>query len=361
MVWRTIMPNGDVTMPAKQHIKQLSKTKARQHARRLRQEIERHDYLYYVEGRPEISDSRYERLKHELFTIERTFPDLIIPGNPAQWVGGKPKTASGSVRHKSPMFSLEAISTEAEFRRFYEHCCERLGKRKLWLVAEPNYDGLSAELAYWRGELASAATRGDGETGEDVTANVRTIRELPAQLRRRKNVSIPQRLVVRGEVYMDKQAFAMVNRRRKERNEKTFANSRLAAAGSLRQLDPKVTARRPLRILFWELVEYSHANIATHWRRLQELKKLGLPVDRRVALLRSPNQAVAYYKKLRNQRNRLPYVIDGTVFKANEVGDQKRLGTCPTSPRWAVAWKFAAHPKVARIKKAGPKAVAGTR
>lgn len=265
----------------------------------------------------------------------------------------------GTVRHWSPMFSLEAINTEAEFRRFYMHCTERLGQRELALVAEPKYDGLSAELAYWRGKLASAAMRGDGETGEDITANVRTIRELPVQLPKRKGVMIPQRLVVRGEIYMDKQAFTRLNRRQNARDEEIFANPRNAAASTMHQLDPKLIAARPLRILFWELVEHSGTNIATHWQGLQVLKKLGLPVDRRVALLRSPHQAVAYYRKLRDERERLPYDIDGTVFKANDVGDQKKLGTRATNPRWAVAWEFAPRGEATRIKKARRRA--GTR
>jgi DNA ligase (NAD+) len=329
----------------------FSKAHARQRAQRLRRQIERHDFLYHVEENPVISDSHYDRLRQKLLAIERQYPDLTTPDSPTQRVGAEPRSEFGSVRHKSPMLSLEAVGGAEEFRRFYDNCCERLGKQEICIVAEPKCSGLSVELAYWYGQLASAATRGDGETGEDVTANVRTIRELPLQLPKRKGVSIPRRLVVRGEVYMEKKAFAKLNHRREEHGEKAFANPRNAAASSLRQLDPKVTAGRPLRILFWEVIEHSGPDLETHWQRLQELKRLGLPVDCRVALLQSPEEAIEYFEQLRAERDRLPYEIDGCVFKVNDDGDQRQLGTHTANPRWAVAWKFAARRAVTRIRK----------
>jgi DNA ligase (NAD+) len=338
-------------MTATKSTTKLSKAEARLRTQRLRKQIERHDFLYHVEDNPKIPDAQYDKLKQELIALEKQIPDLVTASSPTQRVGGEPRKEFGTVRHKAPMLSLESISDQAAFGRFYENCCERLGRKKLSLVGEPKYDGLSVELAYWRGELASAATRGDGETGEDVTANVRTIRGLPLQLRKRKGVSIPHRLVARGEVYMEKKAFEKFNRQQEKLGKKTFANPRNAAAGSLRQLNSNITAGRPLRIRFWEVIEHSGPNLETHWQRLQELKKLGLPVDRRVALLQSPKNALEFHRHLQENRNTLAYEIDGCVFKANDVGDQFKLGTRAASPRWAVAWKFSARREVTRIKK----------
>lgn len=338
-------------MSAAPSIKNISHTTARRRARHLRKKIAANNRLYYGEDNPGISDAHYDRLKQELIALENKFPDLITPDSPTRTVGNSPRKSFATVHHKAPMLSLEAISTEDEFTRFYQHCCDRLRKQKISLVAEPKYDGLSLELAYWRGRLASAATRGDGETGEDVTANLATIPDLPVELRKHKGVPIPKRLVVRGEVYMEKKAFAKFNRGQADHGDKTFANPRNAAAGSVRQLDPQVTASRPLRILFWAVIEHSGARLKTHWQRLQALKKLGLPVDRRVVRVRSVKQAIAYHHKTRRERDGLPYEIDGTVFKANEVSDRNQLGTRSANPRWAVAWKFAARREVTRIKK----------
>ncbi len=318
-----------------------SKGAARQRARKLRASLRRHDARYHAADAPEISDATYDQRKRRLRKLERRFPELATPRSPTQQVGSEPRQEFGTVQHRAPMLSLESVRNETEFREFYAHCCARLAQATIGVVAEPKYDGLSIELAYWRGELASAATRGDGRIGEDVTANVRTIRNLPLKLPKQAGLVIPRQLVVRGEIYLEKKAFAKVNRQRQQHGETAFLSPRHAAASSVRQLDPKVTAGRPLKILFWELVEHSGATLATHWQQLQALKALGLAVDRRVRLLSSANQAVRYFHRLERQRAGLPYEIDGTVFKVNDVGNQQELGLRLTNPRWAVAWKFA--------------------
>ena len=333
------------------NIPELHKSEARRRARALRKQIAHHDARYYVQDDPVISDAEYDNLKGGLIAIEGKYPSLITPDSPTQRVGGQPRKEFGTVRHRSPMLSLETVGKEAEFMQFYRHCCRRLGKNRVSLVAEPKFDGLSIEVAFWKGALASASTRGSGEEGEDVTCNVRTIRDLPLRLVRHNGTSIPKRLVLRGEVYMDKAAFEQFNLAQSRNGGKTFANPRNAAAGSLRQLDPRISETRPLRIIFWEVVEHSGSTLDSHWQRLQNLKKMGLRVSKRIALLQFPKQAFEYYGKLRDAREELPYEIDGCVFKVNEAAGQRKLGQRAANPRWAVAWKFASRQQTTRIKR----------
>jgi DNA ligase (NAD+) len=229
-----------------------TKAEARKRARELRDEINEHDYRYYVLGDPEISDAEYDELEQELAAIEDEYPELVTADSPTQRVGGPPRAKLGAVEHEAPMLSLQAIQEEKGFRRFVRACKERLDKQRLSLVAEHKYDGLSVELVYDQGRLVSASTRGDGQTGEEVTENVRTIREVVLRLRG-DEVSVPRHLTVRGKVYMEKKAFDEFSRHQEREGKKTFVNPRNAAAGSLRQLDPAVTARRPLRIFLYEI------------------------------------------------------------------------------------------------------------
>ncbi len=237
----------------------MNKRQAEQRAEALREEIAYHNHRYYVKNDPVISDEEYDQLKAELEGIEEAYPELVTPDSPTQRVGGEPLEELGTLSHETPMLSLQAVQKEEAFRRFYGTCRKELNKVRVSLVAEPKYDGASVELIYDRGLLSSGATRGDGDTGEDVTSNIRTIREIPLRIPSNKKVSVPEHLVVRGEVYMEKEEFEAFNRRLEKKGKRTFANPRNAAAGSLRQLDPRITAERPLRIFFWKIAPSSRA------------------------------------------------------------------------------------------------------
>jgi DNA ligase (NAD+) len=247
-------------------------------AEELRGELGEHNYRYYVLDAPTVSDKEYDDLLVELRAIEEKFPDLVTPDSPTQRVGGQPREGFATVRHEVPMSSLLSIFDEADMRRFYDTCQDELGRPDVPLVAEPKYDGLSLELVYDRGLLVSAATRGDGATGEDVTANARTIDEVPLRLREGA-ARAPEHLVVRGEVLMFKKEFAAFNRRAEEAGEKTFANPRNAAAGSLRQLDWRITATRPLSFMAYEALVPGPQPWATHQEKLAALAALGFEVN----------------------------------------------------------------------------------
>jgi len=321
------------------NVETMTKAEAAGRAEALRAEIERHNHLYYVLDSPEISDAQYDALMLELRAIEEKWPDLVTPESPTQRVGGQPREGFATLRHPLPMRSLLSIVGEDEMRRFYETCQEELGDQEVPLVAEPKYDGVSVEIVYDGGRLTSASTRGDGVTGEDVTANVRTVSEVP--LRLRKNGSpVPTHLVVRGEVYMEKAEFAELNRRQAEAGEKVFANPRNAAAGSLRQLDPRITAGRPLRIFFWEWTAASTFRPPTQWECLEGMKAIGLKTCRESKRLRSVGEAIAWHHALETRREDVAYEIDGAVFKVDKLADHERLGERSANPRWAVAYKF---------------------
>ncbi len=338
-----------------ERVEQMAKHQARERAEELRDRIEHHNYRYYVLDDPEISDPEYDELKRELEAIEEKFPDLVTPDSPTRRVGAEPLAELGTAEHETPMLSLQSIQEEDEFRRFCQRCCDELDLERLSLVAEPKYDGLSVELTYEDGSLVRAATRGDGRTGEDVTENVKTINEVLLRLQPPDDdVSVPRHLVVRGEVYMNKQEFAEFNRRQQEAGEKTFANPRNAAAGSLRQLDPRVTAERPLRIFFYEVGPSASHRPDSQWQCLEMMKSLGLKTNPRCELIQCVDAAVEYHQKTAEQREDLPYEIDGCVFKVNKLEHHESLGTRAASPRWAVAWKFPARRKTTRIKDIKP-------
>ena len=326
----------------------VAKAEAAKRAEELRRRIEHHNYRYYVLDDPEISDAEYDDLVRELWTIEERWPDLVTPDSPTQRVGGRPREGFQAVRHETPMRSLLSIFDEEEMRRFYETCQSELGQDRVPLVGEPKYDGVSIEIVYDKGRLVSAATRGDGNAGEDVTANVRTISEVPLRLRAGK-VKIPDHLVVRGEVLMLKKEFAALNREAEAKGEKIFANPRNAAAGSLRQLDPRITAGRPLRIFFWEIAPSSSWQPETQWEALEAMRDLGLktcPVSRRIG---SVEEAIRWHHDLEARRDSLDFEIDGCVFKVDRLADHERLGMRAANPRWAVAYKFTPRQKTTRI------------
>jgi DNA ligase (NAD+) len=327
----------------------LGKSAARKRARDLREEIRRHDHRYYVEDDPAISDAEYDALKSELIAIERQYPDLVTDDSPTQRVGGPPREALGTIEHDTPMLSLQAVESEEQFRHFHDTSKDELGKRRVAMVGEPKYDGLSVELVYDNGSLTSAATRGDGTTGEDVTANVKTIREVALVLRG-GDAPVPRHLVARGEVYMAKEDFRAFNDRQRREGGKTFANPRNAAAGSLRQLDPKITAARPLRVFFWEIAPTSTGRPKSQWQSLRRLKALGLKTNPQPRRFEGPDEAVEWFRAMQDRRKRLPYEIDGCVFKVDRLDDHDRLGARASNPRWAIAWKFPSRRATTRIK-----------
>jgi DNA ligase (NAD+) len=342
-----------LTVAKHKDVSAMTRAEAAGRAETLRAEIERHNYLYHVLDSPEVSDAEYDALVLELRAIEQQWPDLVTTDSPTQRVGGQPREGFATLRHELPMRSLLSIFGEDEMRRFHETCQEELGQAEVPLVAEPKYDGVSIEIVYDNGRLASAATRGDGITGEDVTANVRTISEVPLRLRR-GTVRIPEHLVVRGEVYMQKKEFADLNRRQEEAGDKTFANPRNAAAGSLRQLDPRITARRPLRIFFWEWTAASSWRPPTQWECLEGMKALGLKTCPQSTRLATADEAVRWHHDLEARRDGLPYEIDGAVFKVDRLADHDRLGERAANPRWAVAYKFTPRQQTTVIREIRP-------
>ena len=330
----------------------LSGASARRRAIYLRREINRNDHLYYVLDAPVISDAEYDELKQQLIAIEERLPQLRTPDSPTQRVGGAPRQGVATIAHETPMLSIQSIWTEEDFRHFYDTCCQELHRKSCNLVGEPKYDGLSLELIYENRELVSTSTRGDGYSGEDVTANVKTIREIPLKIRPRLNngkAQAPHHIVLRGEVYMDKKEFGQFNRRQEDLGAKTFANPRNAAAGSLRQLDPRITAKRPLHIFLWEVAPATRGRPASQWQCLQFIEELGFKRNPNANRFESVDAAVQWFQKMKRRRESLPYEIDGCVFKVDDLADQERLGTRAADPRWEIAWKFPPLQEATRI------------
>ncbi len=302
---------------------------------RLRQTIREHDYRYYVLDRPAISDEHYDRLFAELAALERAHPGLATADSPTQRVAGAPSARFASVRHVAPMLSLDAIAGELAVQRFGEVTARALHRSGTW-VLEPKYDGLSVELVYEGGRLVSASTRGDGERGEDVTANVRTIRGLPLALRGRP----PARLAVRGEVIMRPSAFRALNTALAKQQKPVFANPRNAAAGSLRQLDPAVTRARPLEVVVYDILAVEGARWRTASQAISALHDLGLPTSS-LHRARAPIRSIAaYHADLEARRDALDLEVDGIVIKLEDLAGRDRLGATARHPRWACAWKF---------------------
>ncbi len=304
----------------------------------LRDEIRRHDYLYYVKDRPAISDSQYDRLFRELVELEQAHPELVTPDSPSQRVGAPPLEELLKVPHEQPMLSLDSIVEQREVQAFDQRMKRELETPSVEYSAEPKFDGLSVELMYDHGIFTRGATRGDGTTGEDVTVNLRTIRSLPLQLHAQSG--LPDHLVVRGEVYMRLDDFHALNRRITERGDDAFANPRNAAAGSLRQLDSTIAATRPLVVTCYEIMAASMPVPPTHWGELETLVQWGLPAPVLRRLCASIDEVTAFHRETESVRDQLPYEIDGVVVKVNRRDWQGRLGMKSRSPRWAIAYKF---------------------
>ena len=308
----------------------------------LRRTINDHNYNYYVLDNPIISDIEYDTLLRELDTLETKRPDLITTDSPTQRVGAAPLAAFTSVEHSIPMLSLENAMNSDELIAYYDRTKKGLGEiGDIQFVAEPKLDGIGVELIYQDGSLIRGLTRGDGTMGEDITQNIKTIRSKPLALRNDKR-NFPNLLEVRGEVFMLKKDFQKLNMAREDSNEPLFANPRNAAAGSLRQLDPSITAKRPLSIFCYEAGNITGDTFSSHKDFLSALAEWGFPVNNEIALTNDVDQMLSYHKKLEDKRNNLPYEIDGTVFKVNNIDQRNILGTRSRSPRWAIAGKFKA-------------------
>ena len=332
------------------------------HVARLRAALHHHAHRYYVLDEPQVPDAEYDRLFHELQAIEQAHPELVTPDSPTQRVGGKPLDAFASVRHAVPMLSIRTeTDTEASGAKNFDTRVRRelgLGDDAppVEYVAEPKFDGLAINLRYEQGVLVQAATRGDGETGEEVTQNIRTIGQIPLRI----TGKIPPVLEVRGEVYMRRDDFEALNERQREKiaqgakGEKTFVNPRNAAAGAVRQLDPAIAALRPLSFFAYGLGEITPAeqggpDFKTHFDMLNTLKSWGFPVSDLVGIARGATELVAYHQRVGQQRDSLGFDIDGVVYKVNSIALQRQMGFVTREPRWAVAHKYPAQEQLTTV------------
>ncbi len=319
---------------------------------KLREALHWHNYLYYVLDEPEVSDAQYDRLMRELTDLETAYPELIEPDSPTQRVGAPPLEKFETASHTVPMLSLENAFDEEEVLAFDQRVRRFLGTdSQLLYTGEPKLDGVAVELVYQDGRLTEASTRGDGYIGEVVTANVRTIRAVPLVLLDTASVTVPSRLEVRGEVFIPIEGFEQLNKERLGQGEQTFANPRNAAAGSLRQLDSGITAKRPLDIFCYGVGMVTDLEFASHRETLQALKALGFRVNPDIKPQTGIEEILGYYKELLDRRHGFRYEIDGMVIKVDDLALQKRLGEKSRSPRWALAYKFPAIQETSRVLK----------
>lgn len=318
----------------------MDKTAALKKHQELAKAIRHHDLLYYQYDSPEITDAEYDQLRLALEAIEKQFPELATADSPTQRVGATLSTGFEKLEHKTPMLSLANAFNTEETNEFINRIQRFLGiaeGQDIELVGEPKIDGLSLSLTYRNGELVSGATRGDGMIGENITDNVKTIKDIPHKL---TGTNIPRDLEIRGEIYMRKDEFNQLNEAREAAGEKLFANPRNAAAGSVRQLDPSITASRKLHFFAYGSGEFTNDSRATHWQFLQQLKNWGFIINEHIKLLKTNTDVSEFYTVINNLRPDLQYDIDGIVFKVNDFALQKRLGFIARSPRWAIARKF---------------------
>ena len=308
----------------------------------LRKTLRQYEYEYHVLDNPTVPDSEYDRLFHQLKALELEHPEFLTSDSPTQRVGAKPLSGFSQIRHEIPMLSLDNAFSDEEFYAFVKRIEDRLIvlPKPLTFCCELKLDGLAVSILYVNGVLTQAATRGDGTTGEDITANIRTIRNIPLQL---LTDNPPARLEVRGEVFMPHAGFERLNEYALEHGEKTFANPRNAAAGSLRQLDPNITSKRPLVLNAYGIGIAEGVELPnTHYARLQWLKSIGIPVNPEIRLCNGTNEVLDFYRDIQNKRSSLGYDIDGTVLKMNNIALQNELGFISKAPRWAIAYKFPA-------------------
>ncbi len=334
-------------------VEDLTERQARGEHKRLADEIGHHDKLYHEKDAPEISDAEYDKLRTRLKAIEAKFPQLVDMFSPTQRVAPTPTTAFSKVTHRRPMLSLDNAFTDEELQGFLDRVRRGLEREtdlkpdtEIGFSCEAKIDGLSISLRYENGEFVQGATRGDGTTGEDVTANLRTIKDIPQKL---KGKGVPTSLDVRGEVYMERQAFLELNERQIAAGEKAYVNPRNTAAGSLRQLDPEITAERPLRFFAYAWGEAEPRSWKTHSEYLQLLKSWGFKTNPLTTLCHTGDAVRGFYKKIGEERPDLPYDIDGVVYKVDRIDWQERLGFVSRAPRWAIAHKFPAEQARTRL------------
>jgi DNA ligase (NAD+) len=330
----------------------LTERQARAEHKRLAEEIAHHDKLYHEQDSPEISDADYDKLRQRLKAVEARFPQLVDMFSPTQQVAPTPTTAFAKVRHARPMLSLDNAFSEEDLQAFFDRLRRALEREtdlkpdaEIALACEPKIDGLSISLRYENGVFTVGATRGDGTTGEDVTANLRTVKDIPHKLKGK----FPKAIDVRGEIYMERKAFEEMNKRQEAAGEKVFANPRNAAAGSLRQLDAGITATRPLRFFAYAWGEAEPRSWKTHSEYLKLLRDWGFRVNPLSKLCRTPEQVREFYRKMSVERPSLPYDIDGVVYKVDRIDWQERLGFVSRAPRWAMAHKFPAEQARTRL------------
>ncbi|MCF7482666.1 NAD-dependent DNA ligase LigA [Vibrio sp. J1-1] len=314
----------------------------------LKESLHYHAVRYYVEDNPEIPDAEYDRLMRELLDIEAQHPDLVTVDSPSQRVGGKPLSEFSEVKHEVPMLSLDNAFDDSELDSFHKRAQDRVGNQSVkQYCCEPKLDGLAVSLLYENGVLVQAATRGDGTTGENITENVRTINAIPLKLR---GNDWPERLEVRGEVFMPKAGFEQLNELARQKGYKVFVNPRNAAAGSLRQLDSRVTASRPLSFYAYSVGVVQGADLASsHYERFLQIKSWGLPMCPETKRVDSLADVKAYYQDILQRRDALPYEIDGVVIKIDDIAIQERLGFVARAPRWAIAYKFPAQEEITTL------------
>jgi DNA ligase (NAD+) len=326
---------------------QLTEAQAKRELARLAREIAKHDELYYAKDAPVISDAAYDALRHRNAAVEARFPHLVRPDSPSLRVGAEPAEGFAKVTHAVPMLSLDNAFEESDIEKFFARVRRFLKlapDAAIDIVGEPKIDGLSISLRYEVGRFLVGATRGDGITGENVTANLKTIADVPKTL-----THAPEAFEVRGEVYMRRDEFLKLNAAREIRGEPPFANPRNAAAGSLRQLDPKITAERKLHFFAYAWGESGAPPAKTHWDFLSHLEHRGFKVNPLAKLCHSPDEAIAFYREIGETRASLPYDIDGVVYKVNRIDWQDRLGMVSRAPRWAIAHKFPAEQAKTRL------------
>ncbi len=331
-------PYKKTPFPEFKKISEVKKKEASDEAALLREAINDHDYLYYVKNKPVIADSEYDRLFHRLEEIESRFPDLAVEVSPTRRVGYTVMDKLPKKKHKAPMLSLDSAVEERKIRKFLDDLKKKNDGEFPEIMAEPKFDGLSLEVTYKEGVFEYAATRGDGETGEDVSENAKTISTIPLKLQ--ENSELPESISLRGEVFMDKEGFEALNRQQIEHGEEPFANARNAAAGTLRQLDSKKVADKPLDIFFYEVLASDGKGFEKHEQMLNHLPEWGLKVNSESQKCRSEEDVKKFYNELKEKRDELPYEIDGMVLKTNNIPWRKVLGERQRNPRWAYAWKF---------------------
>lgn len=314
--------------------------KVEKRAEELREIIEYHNYRYHTLQDPEISDREYDLLVRELLELETAFPRLQTPDSPTRRIGAAPSDEFNRVTHSHPMLSLQNAFDVDEILEFDKRVRNILGLDRVEYVTEIKIDGVAVELIYKNGVLDKAATRGDGYVGEDITSNIRTVRDVPLVLEGKVGAEVPEVIEARGEMYMEKDAFRWLNRQRSKKGEPLFANPRNATSGSLRQLDPRVTAKRPLKIYFHGIGILREAHIGSHWDILNLFEVLNLPVNENRALCGSVDEAIHFYRTIEEEREELSYEADGIVLKVNSLSHQEQLGQISRSPRHSIAFKF---------------------